>query len=719
MRVKKSVVLLAQFAMSAMLLMPMSIRAQQPRSSYTRNERENIKERAKETLMDLQEFFRFATDPVDPPSREDIEDAVAGKFSGDGKIFFNPVFEIDNDTDPANTTSGEKVLAIKQYLLSYRDRVKVEKPEAISIGNISIIGNNIYAGNPYNYIRVQYTLKLKGKTVSGKPLLPSRVMIATMSVVEQKNKFQTLISAIDFANKELPAGERIIPVSDRGSDKEDEVAVAEQSPAYYQAKLAKGIRYIADEDFVRAYYALSEAKSSSAISQQVKAEFDKLNSQMRKRNYDNVEDLYAGLMAEAGKLSGKYRYEEAVRYYRYAREVNPIKSKEVNTAINEVKNKQAAERTWLDLLERGAYDDARKGMEAIVKKDPTNVNMLVALGRVQAAVGNKAAAESFFNNALRLDEKNPSAHLWQGRSELQLQDFEAASAALTKYKMYAQEEAVPETDDYLSYAKGMILVKGKEYAAAIDMLGRSELPEATLEVVRIYLAPQTRNFKTAERLLADILKKYPANAEAHYLQGRLLRLNSTAETISRNTDLAIKEYEEAVGYNPNNFAWQYELAELQLGKGLYKEAIRTYTACLEKSPAAIAALHGRGRCYALDGRDDEAQEDFKTYLAKNPAPSSSFFVDYGRLLTRRGDYEAAGKMLQRAGDDKEALLATAVLNYVKDPASEQVYLGLFKRAFMKGVSRESVAADPHIKKLYNDNREFRKLMREHKYSGIM
>lgn len=698
------------------MLAPASVYAQQPRSSYTRNERENIKEKAKETLTDLQEFFRFVTDPTDPPSKEDIEDAVAGKFSGDGKIFFNPVFEVDNDTDPGNTTSGEKVLAIKQYLLSYRDRVKVAKDEAISISNISVMGNNIYAGNPYNYIRVQYTLKVKGTTVNGKPLLPSRSMIATMSIVDQKNKFQTLISGIYFANRELPENERIIPVNDRDADKQEETQTANLPPAYYQAKLAKGIRYTADDDFVHAYFALSEAKNSSAISSQVKTEFDKLNSRMRRKNYDNVEDLYTGLMAAAEKLGAKYRYDEATRYYRYAREVNPIKSKEVNAAINELRAKQTAEKTWLDLLERGSYDDARKGIESAIKKDALNVNMLVALGRVQAAVGSKTGAENFFDNALRLDAENPSIYLWQGRSLLQLQDFEGASNALTKYKMYAQEEAVPETDDYLHYAKGMMLVKGKEYAAAIDMLSKSNRPEATLEVVKIYLAPQTRNFKSAERLNSEILKKYPANADAHYLQGRLLILSSNAETISRNKDLAIKEYEEAISYNPNNFAWQYELAELQLGRGLYKDAIRTYTICLEKSPSAIAALHGRGRCYALDGRDNEAEDDFKTYLAKNPAPSPSFFVDYGRLLTRKGKYDDAGKMLQRAGDDKEALLASAVLNYVKSPADEQVYLNLFKRAFAKGVSRESVAADPHIKKLYESNREFRKLMREHKYA---
>ena len=701
------------------MLAPAGAHAQQPRSSYTRNERENIKEKARETLLDLQEFFRFATDPTDPPSSEDIEDAVAGKFSGDSKIFFNPVFEVDNDTDPANTTSGEKVLAIKQYLLSYRDRVKVAKDEAISIGNISVMDNNIYAGNPYNYIRVQYTLKMKGTTVNGKPLTLSRAMIATMSIVDQKNKFQTLISGIYFANRELPENERIIPVSDRGADKQDEAQAVERPPAYFQAKLAKGIRYAADDDFVHAFYALSEAKNSSALASQVKAEFDKLNSRMRRKNYDNVEDLYTGLVAAAEKLGAQYRYDDAIHYYRYAREVNPIKSKEVNVAINDLRTKQTAEKTWLDLLERGAYDDARKGMEAAVRKDATNVNMLVALGRVQAAVGNKPAAENFFSSALRLDAENPAIYLWQGTSLLQLQDFDGASGALAKYKMYAQEEAVPETEDYLNYAKGMMLVKGKEYAAAIDMLSRSARPEASLEVVRIYLIPQTRNFKAAERLTSDVLKKYPSNADAHYLQGRLLILASNAETISRNKELAIKEYEEAISYNPNNFAWQYELAELQLGKGLYKDAIRTYTICLEKSPSAIAALHGRGRCYALDGRDDEAQADFKIYLAKNPAPSPAFFVDYGRLLTRKGDYDAAGKMLQRAGDDKEALLASGVLSYAKNPADEQAYLALFKRAFVKGVSRESVSADPYIRKLYESNREFRKLMREHKYAAIM
>src|SRR5271170_6571100 len=105
---------------------------------------------------------------------------------------------------------------------------------------------------------------------------------------------------------------------------------------------------------------------------------------------------------------------------------------------------------------------------------------------------------------------------------------------------------------------------------------------------------------------------------------------------------ALKDYAEAVQYDPSNAALKVRLATLYVRDGRLKEALVQINQALAIDPdSADARLLGAGISSAL-GDDPTAEKDYREVLRLNPKNQEAYLF-LGTLYAKRGDYDAASK----------------------------------------------------------------------------
>jgi tetratricopeptide (TPR) repeat protein len=96
--------------------------------------------------------------------------------------------------------------------------------------------------------------------------------------------------------------------------------------------------------------------------------------------------------------------------------------------------------------------------------------------------------------------------------------------------------------------------------------------------------------------------------------------------------------EHALGdaFTPGDIAYcRYYLGELSLHAGDLGDARSAYEQALKADPTFVPALAARARTAALDGRFEEAADDYEAAVQRLPLPQ--YLVEYGEVLERLGE----------------------------------------------------------------------------------
>lgn len=93
---------------------------------------------------------------------------------------------------------------------------------------------------------------------------------------------------------------------------------------------------------------------------------------------------------------------------------------------------------------------------------------------------------------------------------------------------------------------------------------------------------------------------------------------------------------------------RYYLGELARSSGRLAEAARHYAAGLVVAPDNLPLLQGRAKIVALQGNLDEALRQYADLVAR--APDADHLVEYGELLARAGQRQAADAQFARAAE---------------------------------------------------------------------
>jgi len=238
------------------------------------------------------------------------------------------------------------------------------------------------------------------------------------------------------------------------------------------------------------------------------------------------------------------RNEEALEYGRQAFRRNP---NDETTALGLVKA----------LLRANELSAADLTLKPLLAKHPSSPEVLVALGAIQAARGDRETARATYQRALQLDRESFDA--LEALVNLDLQDRNISAA---KQRADHGRATHPDRPGYVLLAARVAIAAGDAPSAEsglhrVRQLDPSNL-SATLLLVDL-LTAQARSSE-AKRLLEHWLERWPSSLDAALALAKLL------ETMGRPTE-ARARYEDIVAKNPRAPTAAARLAALYLQDG--------------------------------------------------------------------------------------------------------------------------------------------------------
>ncbi len=159
----------------------------------------------------------------------------------------------------------------------------------------------------------------------------------------------------------------------------------------------------------------------------------------------------------------------------------------------------------------------------------------------------------------------------------------------------------------------------------------------------------------AESLIEQWIQAFPADPQPDCLRGRIAEFH-------RNLPKAESSYRNSLVKNPQYFAAAIGLGRVLGELNRWEDALKVYAVCLafpDKAPAQI----GMSRCLENLGREEEAYQ-LLSQVTERPREElhdslnqlgeqfefDIFSYEFGTLESKRGQYEAAVRWLQRAVD---------------------------------------------------------------------
>jgi tetratricopeptide (TPR) repeat protein len=321
--------------------------------------------------------------------------------------------------------------------------------------------------------------------------------------------------------------------------------------------------------------------------------------------------------AKGGSLAALGRYDEAIRCYEKALEIDPRETAAWN-------NKGIS----LDAL--GQYDEALRCCEKALEIDPPYAAAWINKGNSLRNLGRYVEAIRCCEKALEINPLNAAAWNNKGNS---LDSLGRYNEAIRCY------EKALEIDPRFAkawYNKGTSLRSLGRYEDAIRCLDKA------LEIDPRYAAAWNNKglsllslVRTEEAIccLDKALEIDPQYADTWYSKGLgLLFLGRYEESM--------RCFDNALEIDPRNAAAWYNKGKSLYSLGRYDEAIRCYEKALEIDPRNAAAWYNKG--YSLDslGRYNEAIRCYEKALEIDPQ-CAGVWTDKGSSLNSLGRYDEA------------------------------------------------------------------------------
>lgn len=158
----------------------------------------------------------------------------------------------------------------------------------------------------------------------------------------------------------------------------------------------------------------------------------------------------------------------------------------------------------------------------------------------------------------------------------------------------------------------------------------------------VLLTREDDDLKGALQQLDEFAKASPTNAIP------VLSVKAQLLTSAKEYDEALKFYDKALSFNPDNEGAALSRADVLLRMGRLDEALDAFAAAAKRWPKSAMALNAYG--YTLADRTDrfsEAEKLIRKALRYDP-DSSAIIDSLGWVLFKRGDYEEALVELERA-----------------------------------------------------------------------
>ena len=314
-------------------------------------------------------------------------------------------------------------------------------------------------------------------------------------------------------------------------------------------------------------------------------------------------------------------------------------------------------------------DDAINEVEDAIRNEPDRMTSYASLGVMQLFHGDRQEAETAFRKAVEVAPKSAEAHLalanylWVvGRQREAEQEFKTAleidpknlvaNRALVVFYVGSQrpKDAEPYLKTIADIApKGAGKLILADYYVALQRMadahrvleevastGEDNASAAKLKLASLGLIQGDTT--TATRLVDEVLKKEPKNAEALSAKARLLLK-------ANKVDEALTAVQAAVQANPQSSLAQYVLGLVRGARREDADAIAAFTQALKLNPRMATAEVQLAKIEYRNGRFDAAEKFAQEAISKIRGYAEAYVV-LAQIRLRKGDLAKAEPIIR-------------------------------------------------------------------------
>jgi tetratricopeptide (TPR) repeat protein len=314
------------------------------------------------------------------------------------------------------------------------------------------------------------------------------------------------------------------------------------------------------------------------------------------------------------------------------------------------------------LAKEGKYNQAIEMYNKAIQSDPSNVNTFLSLARAQIFNQNFKDAQISAENALMLNNNNPTAHALRGEA-LSLQgDYLTAESAITHAIELDANNALAH-----GYYAELLILQNEAGQGSLDTITKASsesnlaiaLAPDTMDAHRargiVYL--NTNNLDLAIQEFQSAIAISPNIADLHLSLGLAFRQEATPEL-----DKAVEQFTIANGLNPSDPLPNTYIARTYANIGEYAKAAQYAEQAVKIAPSDPTMWGTLGTMQYKLLKYQDAVASLRLAVRGGTTPDGvavkGLTLDYGRVVEF---YYIYALTLARLGDCNEAVQVSQLL----------------------------------------------------------
>ncbi|GLR07630.1 cellulose biosynthesis protein BcsC [Mixta theicola] len=348
----------------------------------------------------------------------------------------------------------------------------------------------------------------------------------------------------------------------------------------------------------------------------------------------------------------------------------------------------------LALVDKGAGAEAIPVLQAALKLNPNDADLLGAMGQAQMRANNRAAAAGYFEQALKAGQQSSSVDKWQSLAQtnrywLAIENGDKALAQgdiAGAERQYQQARTLDTTDSYALIGLGDVALARKNDAEAERLFRQAWQMDRTNSTAVRRLAGLYQQ-QSPQKAIAFINglsgeQQRALGSTLNSLRGDVLRAEADTLAQQGSWAQAAEKYRAAQQNAPDDVWLNYRLANALLNAGEPQQADSLMAAMAQRLPTDPGQVYAHSLYLSGSDRDEEA------LIQLNSLPQARWDQNMHELAGRlQQDKVYAQADAQRLAGNNSA--AVALLNGL--PASPRRDITLADWALADGYPQQALA----------------------------